>query len=96
MIIDKGNDQVPDPPKNLLIIETHETNVTLQWDIPWIFNGVMKSFTLYVSELKSLKNETCEEFKPEIIPFKEEQPTYYYTVMFFSHTFNPKPISRTA
>lgn len=78
------NGIAPDPPQNLREIDVQTTNVTLQWDIPWIFNGELKSFNIYAIEIGSLNNETCcDTTKSKEIPFTDERLTYNHTVMVF-------------
>lgn len=82
------NGIVPDSPQNLKMTNTDKTNVTLQWDIPWIFNGELKSFIVYVEELKSMNNTLCCELTvPHEIPYKEELQTYNHLVMILLYIY---------
>lgn len=73
---------MPDSPNNLKAIEIRKTNLTLQWDIPWIFNGELKSFILNIEEMSSVDIQTCcEIIAPVEIPFVDEQPFYTYMVI---------------
>lgn len=75
------NVTVPDPPMNLKTTEISSTSVILQWDIPWIFNGVIKMFNINIEEISSLDmNTCCVSITPIEIPINEELPTYNYTV----------------
>lgn len=72
---------VPDPPNNLKTIEVSNTTIILQWDIPWIFNGVLKAFNINVEEVSAIDMDTCcVSITPTEIPVYEELPTYNYTV----------------
>lgn len=80
------NGIAPDPPQNLKVSEIqNETNVALQWDIPWNFYSELKSFIIHVDEIKSLTDIICCHIvDPVEIPFQDEKPTYEVTVMVFS------------
>lgn len=84
---------VPDSPSNFKAIEIGKTNLTLQWDIPWIFNGELKSFILNIEEMSSADPQACcESFTPVEMPFVDEQPIYTKTVLIQSYITNfPKP-----
>jgi len=73
---------VPDPPRNVKIIEMGMTYIKLQWDIPWIFNGALKMFVINIDEISNVdRNKCCAYSDPIEIPFNEEVPSYNYTVI---------------
>lgn len=75
---------VPDSPMNIKTTEIGNTSIALQWDIPWIFNGVLNMFIVNVEEISSIDMDTCcVSIMPTEIPVYEELPTYNYTVMYF-------------
>lgn len=66
----------------MIVTEINNTNFTLQWDIPWIFNGALKMFSINAEEISALDmNTCCDSITPIEIPFDEELPTYNFTVM---------------
>lgn len=57
-------------------------HITLEWDIPWIFNGVIKSFIINTEEIFSNDMTKCCDSLPDIeIKITEEIPHYNYTVI---------------
>lgn len=73
---------VPDTPNNLKINDISDTTVTLQWDIPWILNGVLKMFIINVEEVAAVDMDTCcTSITPTEIQTNEELPTYNFTVI---------------
>ncbi|CAI6359203.1 unnamed protein product [Macrosiphum euphorbiae] len=70
-------DGQPDSPMNLKTTEIGNTSIAVQWDIPWIFNGVLKMFVINVDEITSIEKDSI---KPKEIPVNEELPTYNYTI----------------
>lgn len=78
---------VPDSPLNLRTTEVGSTTIALQWDVPWIFNGVLKMFIINVEEISSNDMDTCcASITPTEIPVYEELPTYSYTVIYFTRS----------
>ncbi|XP_060872815.1 uncharacterized protein LOC132946770 [Metopolophium dirhodum] len=74
-------DGQPDSPMNLKMTEIGSTTIALQWDIPWIFNGVLKMFIINVEEISSNDMDMCcVSITPTEIPVNEELPTYNYTI----------------
>eukprot|EP00102_Acyrthosiphon_pisum_P025257 XP_016662467.1 PREDICTED: uncharacterized protein LOC100570133 [Acyrthosiphon pisum] len=74
-------DGLPDSPMNLKTTEIGSTTIALQWDVPWIFNGVLKMFIINVEEISSNNMETCcVGITPTEIPVNEELPTYNHTI----------------
>ncbi|XP_060872332.1 LOW QUALITY PROTEIN: uncharacterized protein LOC132946372 [Metopolophium dirhodum] len=67
----------PDSPMNLKTTEIGNTSIALQWDIPWIFNGVLKMFIVNVDEVSS---NNMDSITPTEILVNEELPTYNYTI----------------
>lgn len=76
---------VPDPPNSLKAIEIGHTYITLQWDIPWMFNGELDRFILKLEEMSAIDMETCcYSISPIELTIEEEVPTYNYTVILFN------------
>ncbi|XP_008186132.1 uncharacterized protein LOC100169299 [Acyrthosiphon pisum] len=74
-------DGLPDSPMNFKTTEIGSTTLALQWDAPWIFNGVLKMFIINVEEISSNDmNTCCVSITPTEIPVNEELPTYNYTI----------------
>ncbi|XP_001948568.2 uncharacterized protein LOC100163240 [Acyrthosiphon pisum] len=74
-------DGLPDSPMNLKTTEIGSTTIALQWDVPWIFNGVLKMFIINVEEISSNDmNTCCVSITPTEIPADEELPTYNHTI----------------
>jgi len=70
---------------NLKTTEISSTTIALQWDVPWIFNGVLKMFIINVEEISSNDMDTCcVGITPIEIPVNEELPTYNHTVIYFT------------
>ncbi|XP_008188160.2 uncharacterized protein LOC100568743 [Acyrthosiphon pisum] len=74
-------DGLPDSPMNLKTTEIGSSTIVLQWDIPWIFNGVLKMFVINVDEITPIDmNTCCVTITPVEIPVNEELPTYNHTI----------------
>ncbi|KAE9526207.1 hypothetical protein AGLY_013838 [Aphis glycines] len=74
-------DGLPDSPMNIKTTEIGNTNISIEWDIPWIFNGDLKMFIINVEEISSINMDTCcISIAPTEIPVYEELPTYNYTI----------------
>ncbi|XP_025407336.1 uncharacterized protein LOC112681287, partial [Sipha flava] len=75
-------DGIPDSPRNIKTTEIGHNTINLQWDIPWIFNGVLKMFIVNVEEISSADiNTCCTSITPIEIPIDEELPNYNYTLV---------------
>jgi len=72
---------VPDSPNNLKIIDIGNTFMTLQWDIPWIFNGVLKMYIINVEEVPYKDMNLNSGIQTAELPIYEELPSYNYTVI---------------
>jgi len=72
---------VPDSPNNLKIIDIGNTFMTLQWDIPWIFNGLLKMFIINVEEISHNYINLYSGIQTTELPIYEELPSYNYTVI---------------
>ncbi|CAI6354595.1 unnamed protein product [Macrosiphum euphorbiae] len=70
-------DGQPDSPMNLKTTEIGNTSIVVQWDIPWMFNGVLKMFVINVDEITSIEKDSI---KPTEFPVHEELPTYNYSI----------------
>jgi hypothetical protein len=69
---------------NLKTTKISNTTMSIQWDIPWIFNGELKKFIINVEEIASIDMETCcVSIAPTEILVYEELPTYNHTVIHF-------------
>ncbi|CAI6356794.1 unnamed protein product [Macrosiphum euphorbiae] len=74
-------DGIPDPPSNVKIIDIGKTYFTLQWDIPWVFNSVLKMFVINIEEISKVDmSQCCVNIMPTEIAFDEELPSYNYTL----------------
>ncbi|XP_050419823.1 uncharacterized protein LOC126832850 [Adelges cooleyi] len=74
-------DGTPDEPKNVKAIQVGTKNVTIEWDIPWMFNGALNSFIINVEEVSSLDVDSCcASFPVMELQVTEELPTYNYTI----------------
>ncbi|KAF0753286.1 Tyrosine-protein kinase receptor Tie-2, partial [Aphis craccivora] len=68
-------------PENLKTTNVGPTYISLEWDIPWIHNGVLKSFIVNIEEISSKDIDKCCESKPDVeIPITEELPSYNCTI----------------
>ncbi|XP_060876579.1 uncharacterized protein LOC132949615 [Metopolophium dirhodum] len=75
------NDGFADKPENLRTTFVGSTHISLEWDIPLIFNGVLKSFIVNTEEISSKDIDKCCDSKPDTeIPIIEELPTYNCTI----------------
>ncbi|KAL4084644.1 hypothetical protein QTP88_027571 [Uroleucon formosanum] len=74
------NDELPDSPNNLKIIDIGNTFMTLQWDIPWIFNGLLKMYIINVEEISYEDINLYSGIRTTELPINEELPSYNYTV----------------
>ncbi|KAL5238474.1 hypothetical protein ACI65C_005884 [Semiaphis heraclei] len=74
-------DGLPDPPRNTKIIDVGRTSISVQWDIPWIFNGALEMFVINIEETSNVDmSQCCVNIKATEIPFDEEVPSYNYTL----------------
>ncbi|XP_026822080.1 LOW QUALITY PROTEIN: tenascin-like [Rhopalosiphum maidis] len=62
-------------PENLRTTSVGSTYISLEWGIPYILNGVLKSFIVNIKEILSQKSVLYVEF-----PIIEELPTYNCTI----------------
>lgn len=70
------------------MVDVDSQHITLEWDIPWIFNGLLKSFIVNTEEISSSDTDCCDS-KPDVeIPVIEEMPTYNYTVVIYENKIN--------
>jgi len=61
----------------------------VEWDIPWVFNGVLKSFIVSTEEISSKDIAKIHDSKSEVeIQVTEEIPTYNYTVITLKKIIN--------
>lgn len=75
------NDGFADKPENLRTTDVGSTHISLEWDIPWVFNGVLKSFIVNTEEISSKDIDKCCDSKPDLeILITEELPTYNCTI----------------
>lgn len=72
---------MPDSPNNLKIIDIGNTFMTLQWDIPWIFNGVLKMYIINVEETSYKDMNSNSGIQTTELPIYDELPSYNYTVI---------------
>ncbi|XP_060851896.1 uncharacterized protein LOC132930188 isoform X2 [Rhopalosiphum padi] len=80
-VVTNFNDGFSDKPENLRTTDVGSTYISLEWDIPWILNGVLKSFIVNIEEISSQDIEKCCDSKPDLeVPVTEELPTYNCTV----------------
>lgn len=80
-VVSNFNDGFADKPENLRTTDVGSTYISLEWDIPWIFNGVLKSFIVNTEEISSKDIDKCCDSKPDIeIPITEDLPTYNCTI----------------
>ncbi|XP_050432769.1 uncharacterized protein LOC126840846 [Adelges cooleyi] len=74
-------DGSPDEPKNIKAICVDTKNVTIEWDIPWVFNGALNSFIINVEEISAVDADSCcASFPVMELQVTEELPTYNYTI----------------
>uniref|UniRef100_A0A2H8TRV2 Tyrosine-protein kinase receptor Tie-1 n=1 Tax=Melanaphis sacchari TaxID=742174 RepID=A0A2H8TRV2_9HEMI len=74
------NDELPDSPNNLKITDIGNTFISLQWDIPWIFNGILKMFIINVEEISYADMNLYSGVKATEYPIYEEVPSFNYTL----------------
>ncbi|KAL4119661.1 hypothetical protein QTP88_012455 [Uroleucon formosanum] len=80
-IVSNFNDGFADKPENFRATDVGSTHISLEWDIPWIFNGVLKSFIVSTEEISSKDIDKCCDSQPDLeIPITEELPTYNCTI----------------
>jgi len=72
---------VPDPPTELKITDIGNTFISLQWDIPWIFNGILKMFIINVEEISYENLSVFSPVQTTEYPIYKEVPSYNYTVI---------------
>lgn len=74
------NDEMPDPPTELKITDIGNTFISLQWDIPWIFNGILKMFIINVEEISYENLSVFSPVQTTEYPISKEVPSYNYTL----------------
>lgn len=80
-VVSNFNDGFADKPENLRTTDVGSTYISLEWDIPWILNGILKSFIVNTEEISSKDIDKCCDSKPDVeIPITEELPTYNCTI----------------
>lgn len=81
-----GTSSIPAPkaPSNVNRSDVGEIYVTLQWNVPWIFNGVLKTFIVKVERISAADmNARCSDVGPIEIPFEKVAP-YAHNVRRYS------------
>ncbi|XP_050436297.1 uncharacterized protein LOC126843040 [Adelges cooleyi] len=74
-------DGSPNEPGNLRSSYVGPTNVTLEWDIPWMLNGVLKAFIINIEEISAMDADKCCTSLPTMeLQVTEETPFYNYTI----------------
>ncbi|XP_050434058.1 uncharacterized protein LOC126841533 [Adelges cooleyi] len=74
-------DGAPDEPGNLRSSFIGDTDITLEWDIPWMLNGVLKVFIINTEEISAVDlNSCCNSLPTAELQVTEEMPTYNYTI----------------
>ncbi|XP_016657825.1 uncharacterized protein LOC100161662 isoform X1 [Acyrthosiphon pisum] len=71
-------DELPDSPNNFKVIDIGKTFMTLKWDIPWIFNGVLDMFIINVEEMSDMN--LYSSMRAIELAIYEEVPSYNYTL----------------
>jgi len=59
--------------------------MTLKWDIPWIFNGVLDMYIINVEEMSDMR--LYSSMRAIELAIYEEVPSYNYTVINLNDTF---------
>ncbi|XP_050531481.1 uncharacterized protein LOC126900075 isoform X3 [Daktulosphaira vitifoliae] len=74
-------DGIPDEPGNLTITYVGTNNISLEWNIPWMFNGALNSFIINAEEVSAIDIDSCcTSYPPIELLVTEEKPTYTYTL----------------
>lgn len=74
---------MPESPRNIKVIDVGNTTITIKWDTPWVFNGILTHFVVTVEEIAARDvNTCCVKIPPANVPFNEEVSSYNYTVLF--------------
>ncbi|XP_050547750.1 uncharacterized protein LOC126909378 [Daktulosphaira vitifoliae] len=74
-------DGIPDEPGNLTITYVGTNNISLEWNIPWMFNGALNSFIINAEEVSAIDIDSCcSSYPPIELLVTEEKPTYTYTL----------------
>jgi len=64
-------------------------HILVEWGISWVFNGVLKLFTVSTEETSSKDIAKVHDSKPEVeIQVTEEIPTYNFTVIMMKKIIN--------
>lgn len=64
-------------PENFKLLETTSTTIDVQWDYPFMANGILRSFVLNIEETGHFGSDTCCEIFPLTeIPNAEELRHY--------------------
>ncbi|CAI6376985.1 unnamed protein product [Macrosiphum euphorbiae] len=80
-VVSNFSDGFADKPENLRTTDVGSTHISLAWDIPWVFNGVLKSFIVNTEEISSKDIDKCCDSQPDLeIQITEELPTYNCTI----------------
>ncbi|XP_050442627.1 tenascin-like [Adelges cooleyi] len=75
-------DGSPDEPGNLKTTHVGAKSVSLEWDIPWMLNGVLRSFIINAEEVSAIDVDSCCVSLPVMeLQVTEELPTYNYTIV---------------
>ncbi|KAK7793753.1 hypothetical protein R5R35_000953 [Gryllus longicercus] len=76
-IIAKTRENAPEAPTSLKITRSTSTSFEMEWGLPNMFNGELRSFLINVEHIESLnESECCEYFPVQELPVREETPIY--------------------
>ncbi|GLH01584.1 Protein draper, partial [Gryllus bimaculatus] len=70
-------ENAPDAPASLTIRRSTSTSFEMEWELPNLFNGELRSFLVNIEHIDSFnETECCEYFPVQELPVREESPIY--------------------
>ena len=71
----------PTAPSAVSLPDATSTELTLQWSLPDLFNGQLRSFLVNVEQTDSANaTDCCQDVPMQVVVFKTEEPSYQLQV----------------
>ncbi|XP_063231136.1 uncharacterized protein LOC134535791 isoform X2 [Bacillus rossius redtenbacheri] len=73
-------DGAPDAPESLQILNHSNASLTVQWKLPRLFRGIIRSYVLNIEQTDAFDSSDCCQYFPLLeVPVRSELPWYSHT-----------------